>query len=95
MQPFVKQLLSRATGLQQLVQAKVSEGQQQHHHAEAQLMYAVLENPHRKCSQDIPGLHSGPHTDKAKQGSASVVCQDRELTLCGSVIFSDVGSSGM
>lgn len=47
MQPFVKQLLSRATGLQQLVQAKVSEGQQQHHHAEAQLMCAVLENPHR------------------------------------------------
>lgn len=84
MQPFVKQLLSRAAGLQQLVKTKVSERQQQHHHAEAQLVCAVLENPHRKCS-----------LDKAKQGSASVVCQDRELTLCGSIIFSDVGSSGM
>lgn len=61
MQPFVKQPLSRAAGLQQLVQAKVSEGQPQHHHAEAQLMCAVLENPHRKCSLHIPGLHSG-HT---------------------------------
>lgn len=87
--------MSRVTGLQQLVQTKVSEDQQQHHHAEAQLMCAVLENPHRKWSLDTPGLHSGPHIDKAKQGSASVVCQDRELTLCSLVIFSDVGLSGM
>lgn len=61
----------------------------------AQLVCAVLENTHRKFSLDIPSLHRGLHLDKGKQDSASVLCQDTELTLCCLVIYKEAGSSGM